>query len=341
MALKLDILANTRQFTGEMKQAGASVEDVSEALDDMARDGDKAGDKLERSFRDIVQDAKKADKAVEKIGDTSKKGFTKASGAGAEFKEESLANFSEVTSSFDGSMSSIGELAQGTLGGVAANIPGIGIAAGVAALGIGAITTELTNMETRSKEIKDGIIGDFLEIGDALDQEAVNARVRDILGVDATRKEAELLADILDINVGQAALAMAGDFESAGVTVEDVMEGINNAGGNVDFSTWNSLKNTVESTTGAMEAGREAAEAQSQAQSRTAQNAAADMQKAKTKVTELTTSLFNLGKGVYKPKIQVEVQDNTRDAVGRIVRRINGQVASIQISAGVSGKQLL
>jgi hypothetical protein len=33
MALKLDILANTRDFVMNMKRAGASVEDVSDELD--------------------------------------------------------------------------------------------------------------------------------------------------------------------------------------------------------------------------------------------------------------------------------------------------------------------
>lgn len=341
MALKLDILANTRQFVGEMKKAGATTEDVTDALDELARQGDRDGEKLEQTFRDLARQAQKADDAVEKIGGGAKKGFKQASGASGEFKDEALSNFSEVTSSFDGSMESIGDLAQGTLGGVAANIPGIGIAAGVAAAGIGLITSEMQKSAEKAEEIKTSIVADFLELGDALDQEAVNARVRDLLGTKETMAQAKLLADLLDITVGEAALAMAGDFESAGVTAQEVMDAIANAPGNADFSTWQSLKDTIKATEEGFRAGKEAAEAQNDAQRRTAQGAAADMVKAKEKVGELTDSLFALGKGVYTPKINVQVQDNTRDAVGRIVRRINGQVASIQISAGIGGKQLL
>jgi hypothetical protein len=189
-------------------------------------------------------------------------------------------------------MESISELAQGTLGGLASSLPGIGAAAGIAALGIGAITEELTNTAERSKEIKEGIIQDFVEIGDALDKEAVDARVRDILNAEGTRKEAQLLADIMGITVGQAVLAMAGDFESAGVTVDEVMDGINTASGSVDTKVWSDLKNTVSSTTDAMEAGREAAEARAEAEKRTAATVETEQKKQQDAIAKTAQQLM-------------------------------------------------
>lgn len=341
MALKLDVLANTRQFTSEMKKAGASTEDVSDALDDMAREGERGTDKLERSFRDLAQDAKRADKAVEGIGDSSKKGFKRAGGASSEFKDEALANFSEVTSSFDGSMQSVSDLAQGTLGGVASAIPGIGIAAGIAAAGIGAITANMVAAQEKAEEIKQSVIDDFLELGDALDKEAVDARVRDILGTKETMAQAKLLADLLDVTVGQAALAMAGDFESAGVSIEDVMSGIENASGNVDLNTWEALKGTIGATTEGMKAGREAAEAQAQAQRNTAATTKQAQKEQREAIAQTRNDLLAMARGTYSAKLNVDVNDRTSGQVDRIVRRINGKVASIQISAGVSGRQLL
>ncbi len=258
MALKLDILANTRQFTSEMSTAGASVDDVSSALDDMAKDGQKSGDKLEASFRDIAKSAKTAEKATSNIGTTSKKEFSKASEASSEFKGEALQNFSEVSSSFDGSMQGIGDLAQGTLGGVASSIPGIGIAAGIAAAGIGAITSTLVALQDQAKAITDGIIGDFLDMGDALDEQAVQTRVKEFLKPENV-KQAELLAELLHTTVSKAALAMAGDFQAAGVTVEDTVAAIANAPGDVNYDTWIQLQNTVTATNKGLKLGKEAA----------------------------------------------------------------------------------
>ncbi|WP_336625586.1 MULTISPECIES: hypothetical protein [unclassified Microbacterium] len=279
--LTLDIAANTRSAVSGVKDVGEALEKVADSLDDLARnaqrpenalerigdagkdaarDIDQAGDKVERTFRDMVQDAKKADRAVSDVGDSAKKGMGKASESVTEFKAEALSNFSEVTSSFDGSMSSIADLAQGTLGGIAGSLPGIGLAGGIAALGIGAITSALQEAADRSKEIKDGIVQDFLDLGSALDAEAVKARARDILGTDETRKQADMLADLLHITVGQAALAMAGDFDAAGVTAQQALDGINNASSNVDYDTLIKLRDTMTSTVDGFQLGQQAAD---------------------------------------------------------------------------------
>jgi phage-related protein len=268
------------------------IEEAARALDDLGGDGARDVGKLEDAIKDAQDQTKKLDRSVEQVGDGTRKSFGKASDNVGEFKDEAKQNFSEITSSFDGSMESISELAQGTLGGLASSLPGIGAAAGIAALGIGAITEELTNTAERSKEIKEGIIQDFVEIGDALDKEAVDARVRDILNAEGTRKEAQLLADIMGITVGQAVLAMAGDFESAGVTVDQVMDGINNASGSVDTKVWSDLKNTVDSTTDAMEAGREAAAARAEAEKRTAATVETEQKKQQDAIAKTAEKLM-------------------------------------------------
>lgn len=160
MALKLDILANTRSLVSEMKKGGASVDDVSDALDDMAREGSDAGEKLERSFREVAKSAEKADKQVQAVG---KDGFGAAGQASTEFKNEALSNLSEVSSSFDGSISSIGDLAQGTLGGLAASIPGIGLLAAGAAAGVGLITSELVTQAEQAELLRERLSSAYLE----------------------------------------------------------------------------------------------------------------------------------------------------------------------------------
>ena len=321
MALKLDILANTRDLVSNMKKAGESVEDVSDALDDLAKDGGRDGEKLERTFKDLAREAKKTDKAVQDIGDRSGGGFAKAGAASGEFKDEALSNFSEVTSSFDGSMSSISELAQGTLGGVAANLPGIGVAAGVAAAGLGAITARFTELGEENKRIKEGIIADAVELGDALDKEAVDARVRDILGTENTRKQAELLKEILQVNLGEAALILAGDVESAGTTVEEVMERVNNASGNVNYDTWIDLKNTIDSTTGALEGAEQAAKAVAEADSRTAARAKENQATVRSEVAKTRETLLNMARGTYNPTIRPVIDESAFRAAEAWARR--------------------
>ncbi|WP_294947690.1 hypothetical protein [uncultured Microbacterium sp.] len=295
MALTLDIAANTRSAVSGVKDVGKALEGVSDSLDDLARDADRsaqrteraidgigdaaqdsstdidrAGDKVERTFAEMVRNAKKAERAVSDVGDGAKKGFGKANEATSEFKSEALQNFSEVTSSFDGSMSSIGDLAQGTLGGIAGAIPGIGVAGGIAALGIGAITSALQEAAERSTATKTGIINDFLEVGNALDAEAVKSRVRDILGGEETRKEARILADLLGVTVGQAVLAMAGDFESAGVTAQQAMDAINSASSSTEYEPLVKLRDHMNDTASAFEAGKQAADEMADAMDRKA-----------------------------------------------------------------------
>lgn len=298
MALTFDIGANERAAVRSVQNLTEALEETDDALTDLANA--KGTDKLERSFKDLAKEADKAERAVEKVGDGADKGMKRASGATSEFKSEALSNFSEVTSSFDGSMESIGELAQGTLGGVAANIPGIGLAAGAVAIGIGAITDRYQKLAERSKEVTDGIIADFLDVGDALDAEAVRGRVRDILGVEGTRKEAELLAEIMGTTVGQAALAMAGDFEAAGTTAEEVIASIAAAPGDVNYDTWIDLQNSLKGTTDGLLYGQQAANAAADAMNRKSTadlNAAFATGKVTEEVDELGNRLYTLPDG--------------------------------------------
>lgn len=335
MALKLDILANTSQLVKEMRDAGKSVDEISDALDDMVREASDAERETVRSLKDIAKQSDKTERAVKDVGG---KGFTDAKEASGEFKDEALANFSEVTSSFDGSMSSVADLAQGTLGGIASSIPGVGIAAGVAAAGVGLIGAELTRVEERTAEVKQSIIDDFLELGDALDKEAVDARVRDILGTKELSDQAKLLADLLDITVGEAALAMAGDFESAGVTVDETMKGINDAGGNVDLKVLQDLTTTINATEEGMKAGKEAAEAQAEAQRKTAQTTAeaqADQRTAVEQTRIKLQELLDMPQGTTMT-VKVNVDDSSVTAFEDRVRQ--GLILPVGVTALNGGR---
>ncbi|MDT0142794.1 hypothetical protein [Microbacterium sp. PRC9] len=143
------------------------VEDAQEALEKLGdtnfgKDIDKELDKAQDATKDLDKELDETRKSLDKlsyaskdVGDGAKKGFGNAKDASNEFKEEALSNLSEVTSSFDGSMESVGELVQGTLGGVTAAIPGIGIAAAGAAAAVGVITDTWSKVEEATNEAKE------------------------------------------------------------------------------------------------------------------------------------------------------------------------------------------
>lgn len=277
MALSFDINSNTRAAQTQVKNLGKTLQDVTDDLDEVGRD--KSTEKLEASLRDL---AREADRTGDKVGKSIDDGFKKAGKGADDFKQEANSTARETAASFDGSAESIGDAFQE----VAANAFGaFGPAAGLAGLavaaGIGGIKTTFDELAEKSKEVREGIISDFIEVGDALDREAVDARVRDLLGNENTRKQAQLLKDILGIDLADAVLILAGDFETAGTTMADAMAGVNAASGDVDFQTWLELKNTMESTNAAFEVGTALAKAREDAAVRTGEAERDQIQKTK------------------------------------------------------------
>jgi len=277
MALEYDINANTRRAQEETKKLGKTLEDLSDELDTLGKDD--ATEKMERNLKEL---ARTADTSGDKVGKSLKDGFKKAEGGAEDFKQEANSTARETAASFDGSAESISDAFQE----VAANAFGaFGPAAGLAGLavaaGIGGIKTTFDELAEKSKEVKEGILNDFLEVGDALDREAVDARVRDLLGNENTRKQAELLKDILNVDLSEAVLILAGDFDSAGTTMEEAMAGVQAASGNVDFQTWLELKNTMDATNAAFEVGTALAKAREDAAKRTGDAERDQIQKTK------------------------------------------------------------
>lgn len=259
MALRLDVLANTRQFVTEMKKAGASTEDISDALDEMKRQGDRATEELERSFKDLAREAERTDKKVEDVG---KSGFKKASGASAEFKDEALANLSEVSSSFDGSMESIGDLVQGTLGGVTANIPLIGIAAAGAAAGVGLITDAFTKADEATDEARDSAYEYGLTVSTTGAFADVASRINDLTGSVEGLKEVQDIATVSGWKQKEVVKALATGDGLPELT-KAFNEGANST--NVHIGRLNELQGTLDGTAQGFDLATHGAEIQAKA----------------------------------------------------------------------------
>ena len=173
--INIAFASDVRSFLKGTGDVEGALEDVGDSLDDLTRDADRAGKDiggdlekvgqegedsakhLERKFRDAFDDVKKdAKRSTDDVVDDTKRNMDRAGDASKEFKQEAGANFSEVASSFSGDMESAVDLVQGTLGGLANSIPGIGAVAGVAAAGIGTIYSVLsTQAENTRQNIED------------------------------------------------------------------------------------------------------------------------------------------------------------------------------------------
>lgn len=185
--INISFVSDVRSFIKGTDDIERAMDDVGDSLDDVSKDAKTAGDKIERSLSDAGKDAEDSSEKMEKsfrkdfdkveekakdagatIGKESKQGFAKAEkaaddfkrkgvGASDEFKQEAGANFSETASSFTGDMEGAVAGIQGTLGGLATSaIPGVGIAAGIAAAGIGTVYTILnTQAEATKQNIED------------------------------------------------------------------------------------------------------------------------------------------------------------------------------------------
>lgn len=151
MALKLDILANASDLIRNMKKAGDSVEDVSDALDDLAKDGGRDGDKLERTFKEL---SRAGSRAADDIGDDMRRGFRRAEQSAEKFstraKDELQDSAREGAASFSGELSDIPDVLQEAT----ANLGPAGIAGGAIIGAIGAVA--LASVEEWNEKI-DGI----------------------------------------------------------------------------------------------------------------------------------------------------------------------------------------
>ena len=114
---------------------------------------------------DKISDSAKAN--MGKVGDSSRRGMREAESATDTFRNEAKQNVSEVVSSFDGSMDSIADVVQGTLGGVVSDLGAMGIAAGAAgAVVVGYIYNQITQARERVEELRSALTDLFVDPGE-------------------------------------------------------------------------------------------------------------------------------------------------------------------------------
>ena len=144
------------------------LEDADKALVDLGKN--KGPDKLEKSLDGAQTATKKLEKETKETAATIEREFrdayrkTKTASTDSTdaakrdlqtLSDEAKANASETFSSFDGSAESFGDMLQGTLGGIVADMGPMGMALGAAgAVGVGLIMAAMGDAATATEEVK-------------------------------------------------------------------------------------------------------------------------------------------------------------------------------------------
>lgn len=240
-AISIPVASDTREFaTGVKKGVIDPLEDAADALDDVARQGDKAGDKLERAFedaRDEVSEFKREQselgkamsKASREAGDdwskNTKRGFDDGKDAMGELRDEADGTAREVAASFDGSAESIVGGFQELSANAFAGFGPAGAAAGLlAAAGLGVAMTAITEQQEAVEELRrkfEEAYKQAAEDGRAfLDEAQIQAAAIDILFDSEARKKAQEEAKTVGLDLLTLVRAQAGDQEALNSVID-------------------------------------------------------------------------------------------------------------------------
>jgi len=169
--INIDADLGVRGFLKGTKDMESALADVSDELENTAKEGDKGLEKLSDKLAEAAKAAQKAGDSIEKsVGGGTKKGAAQAVDATETVQKEAVANLSETVSSFDGTVSSFAGAIQGTLGGIIQDLSGMGLALGVAgAVGVGYLIKEFEKAEIDAERMKEriGLMAEqLIETGD-------------------------------------------------------------------------------------------------------------------------------------------------------------------------------
>ena len=231
----INFLSDVRDFLRGTENVEDALDDVADSLEDVAKDGDKAAEKLSDSFRDNIKEVSRAAReAGDGIGTDLKKGFKQAEEGSDALKENAASNAKEVTASFDGSVESIIDGFQGLASEAFEGFGPAGAIAGFAlAAGIGLATAEFQKSEEAAQKAKERVneLGKaFIESGaDVAQVEAFQQALEAIITnaddatvkVDDLRKITKKYGEAVP-SVSEFATAYAGNADAIESVVEQL-----------------------------------------------------------------------------------------------------------------------
>lgn len=232
--ITLGIAADTRPFASAIRSGVLQpLEGVERALDDVGDAGSDAEAELVGGFRGaqaaskdlerqtermvdtIRREARQASRSVREIGDD---GFERSSEATRNFRDEATQNFSEVASSFDGSLQGITDGIQGTLGGAASAVSGpIGLALGGLAVVAGTVGSAWAARAEEIKQAWQDMYDDMVESGQGfLSQDLINRRIQEVFADQGKLNAAVAEGRQLGVDYTDIVRAQAGDLTALG-----------------------------------------------------------------------------------------------------------------------------
>lgn len=236
--ISIPIASDTREFTSGIRDGMIDpLKDVDDELkklgrgsniDELERDmkgAQKATSEFDRQIDKARDNLRQAQRQSRSFGDETKDSFHEAGHYSGEFKEEALANFSEVTSSFDGSMTSVVDLAQGTFGGLASLGGPVGLALGGLAALVGGVFSGMSaaadeNAQKAAQSIED-MYADMVESGQQfVSQDFVNQKIQEIIGSQEELNKVKQDAAQAAISQQTALRAEAGDQDALKVALD-------------------------------------------------------------------------------------------------------------------------
>ncbi len=156
MPISIDFLANVRSFLKGTDDAEQALDQVADTLDDIARDGDRSTEQLQRSFAELADRTKR--EMTDAASSTRRTLDSTTSAAKRnidEIKNEAKQNAAETFSSFSGSAESFADGLQGTLGGLIASLPPqLAVLGAAGAIGIGLIVGELNKGQAETEQLR-------------------------------------------------------------------------------------------------------------------------------------------------------------------------------------------
>jgi len=236
---ELPLSVDTKKILLALREVGASADDlpgffddakreIDKALDAAARSGELSADDIEKAHKNAAEQLQEAyDDALGQVREESQRtgdavdkntgdGVGRAGAAVGEFKSEAVANISEVASSFRGDMTSAVDLVQGTLGGLAAAIPGWGLLIAGVGAAIGAVfsgasaSAEETNARVTS--LSDDLIASQRRVAS---ESLISDNVKTLVQDAGKLANAQAAAKESGASLGDVLRALAGDVDAA------------------------------------------------------------------------------------------------------------------------------
>lgn len=340
MALKIDIAANTRQAQAQVKDLGESLEKVGGSLDEVARDGKAAGEKLERTFRDMGKDADEAGRDI-------KKGIGKGL---KETADEAKQSGREAAASFSGEFSDVGDFLQETVAQGLGGFGPIGLAAGLAgAAGIGLVTAELQRQQQETDLLKQRFSDMYQQAAEDglnyVSTAAIIANTNDLMfNPDRAREWADVQADAVKIGIdaNTVALARNGHEESLNVTLaataaaRDALKAKAEDGGatairlaTAEVQEYEKLRREYEGIGALHDSNKDSLKAAQEIANGLHEEERAQIQRTKDAAQARYEALA--AQAANPIKLRVELQDDTATQMAGIVSRLQGRRVTVGV----------